>query len=140
MANAAVSFIQDDKHQARGRHLIMDAFECVSDLILDEKAIEDLFVRATIAAGATVLFSHSHPFGDGASSGVVVLAESHASWHVWSKERYVAIDIFMCGDCDPSVSADIISHALKPLKRLVTLHHRGYSAIDSGLDQSDQGI
>jgi S-adenosylmethionine decarboxylase len=34
-------------------------------------------------------------------SGVLVLAESHVSIHTWPERDYAALDIFVCGDCDP---------------------------------------
>ncbi len=34
-------------------------------------------------------------------SGVLVLAESHISIHTWPERDFAAIDIFMCGACDP---------------------------------------
>ena len=51
------------------------------------------------AAGATLLHSHYHHFGEGAGvSGVTVLAESHITIHTWPEVGYAAIDVFMCGD------------------------------------------
>jgi S-adenosylmethionine decarboxylase len=32
---------------------------------------------------------------------VLVLAESHVSIHTWPERDYAALDIFVCGDCDP---------------------------------------
>ena len=53
-------------------------------------------------AGATVLHGHFQSFGPGQGvSGVLVLAESHISIHTWPDRRFAAIDIFMCGNCDP---------------------------------------
>ena len=34
-------------------------------------------------------------------SGVLVLAESHISIHTWPERNYAALDVFMCGACDP---------------------------------------
>lgn len=94
-----------------GRHLLIDAWECEFDLT-DRLGLERLFVDACEAAGATVLHVFSHPFPGGASSGVVVLAESHASWHGWTERNHVTVDVYMCGSCDPSVAGDAIVAAL----------------------------
>ena len=59
------------------------------------RALED----GARAAGATILHSHFHHFGDGQGvSGVTVLAESHITIHTWPEVGYAAIDVFMCGD------------------------------------------
>ena len=38
---------------------------------------------------------------DGGVTGVLVLAESHVSIHTWPERDYAALDIFVCGECDP---------------------------------------
>lgn len=63
---------------------------------------EQALTRAATDAGATILHTHLHHFTpNGGISGVVVLAESHISIHTWPERGYAALDIFMCGECDP---------------------------------------
>ena len=38
-------------------------------------------------------------------SGVAVLAESHISVHTWPGKKFIAFDIFMCGDTKPELAA-----------------------------------
>ena len=55
-----------------------------------------------MATGATILHGHFHHFGPNSGvSGVLVLAESHVSIHTWPERDYAALDIFVCGDCNP---------------------------------------
>lgn len=115
--------------EAAGKHLILDAYGCQADLSCHE-TIERIFVEACKTAGATVLFSHSHPFGNGASSGVVILAESHASWHLWIETGYMAIDIFMCGQCEPMVAADEILKRIRPMREVTSTIKRGLKVLD----------
>lgn len=71
--------------------------------LYDHDQILDDLKEACLAAGAQILSSESHNFGDGFGvTGVVILAESHASFHTWPEHNYMALDIFMCGNCDPS--------------------------------------
>ncbi|MCX7373892.1 MAG: adenosylmethionine decarboxylase, partial [Alphaproteobacteria bacterium] len=53
-------------------------------------------------SGATILHGHFHHFSpNGGVSGVLVLAESHVSIHTWPEKNFAALDIFVCGACDP---------------------------------------
>jgi S-adenosylmethionine decarboxylase len=70
---------------------------------------------AAAAAGARVLHSHFHGFGEGMGvTGVVLLAESHISIHTWPEDGFAAVDIFMCGASRPDTALDVIRTALDP--------------------------
>jgi S-adenosylmethionine decarboxylase len=43
-----------------------------------------------------------HEFTGGGVTGVIALAESHVSIHTWPEEGIATIDVFMCGQCDPT--------------------------------------
>ncbi len=78
------------------------------------------------AAGATILHSHYHHFGDGEGvSGVTVLAESHITIHTWPEVGYAAIDIFMCGDCDPRDCLAILQERFRPARVAADNFRRG---------------
>ncbi len=97
-----------------GRHAIAEFWDCDEEVLKDEQLLNTLFQAACTAAKATVLHSHFHKFGDGEGvTGVVVLAESHASIHTWPEYKYAAIDVFMCGNCDPQIVISIIKKAMK---------------------------
>jgi S-adenosylmethionine decarboxylase len=83
--------------------------------LTDPEAIETALREAALAAGATILHAHLHQFGDGGGvSGVLVLAESHISIHTWPERDFAAIDIFMCGACDPHRSVPLLQRAFQP--------------------------
>jgi S-adenosylmethionine decarboxylase len=61
------------------------------------------------------LHSHFHHFTpNGGVSGVVVLAESHISIHTWPERDFAALDVFMCGNCDPYKVIPFLKAAFKP--------------------------
>ena len=117
-------FVVRDGVKFAGMHLLVDLWGASR---LDEPAhIDAALCTAAIAAGATILHSHFHHFSpNGGVSGVVVLAESHISIHTWPERDYAAIDIFMCGACNPYDTIALIKQAFNP--RLVQLaeHKRG---------------
>ena len=112
------------KIKASGKHLILDTWGC--KLKLDHEFILDLCEGAAIETGATILFSHSHPFDPEGSSGCVILAESHISFHHFPEEdNYIAFDIFVCGDCDPVKGSQYIKKILNPTQYSENLIIRG---------------
>jgi methionine-R-sulfoxide reductase len=81
---------------------------------------------AAAAAGATLLHVHLHHFTpNGGISGVAVLAESHISIHTWPERGYAALDVFMCGACDPRLSVPVLREAFRPERVIVEEHRRG---------------
>jgi S-adenosylmethionine decarboxylase len=79
----------------KGLHAIIEHSGEISGF--DCQQLDDLLRKAAEAAGATILTSRFHDFGDGlGNTGVLVLAESHISVHTWPENNYAAIDIFVC--------------------------------------------
>ena len=120
----AVDFIERDGVRFAGTHLLIEFWE--ADGLMDLAAIEAALARAAEAAGATVLHSYLHPFGpEMGVSGVVVLAESHISIHTWPEQRYAAIDVFMCGECDPYKAIPALERMFTPGRVSIAEHRRG---------------
>ncbi|MGE5504966.1 MAG: adenosylmethionine decarboxylase [Actinomycetota bacterium] len=96
-----------------GTHLLIDLWGAskLDDIELVEAALRE----SAIVAGATILHCHLHHFQpNGGISGVLVLAESHISIHSWPERGYAALDVFMCGDCDPYKAIPILKEAFTP--------------------------
>lgn len=93
-------YSQRDGAQFAGVHLLVDLHGACR---LDDPAhVGAVLVQAAQEAGCTVLHRHFHHFGeDTGVTGVVLLAESHISIHTWPETGYAAVDVFMCGQCDP---------------------------------------
>ena len=116
-------FIIDGNNCYAGKHLLIDLYDCAN--MADVESISETIIVAAKATGATVLFSHGHPFNGGGSSGVAVLAESHISWHSWQIEKFIAIDIFVCGSCNPYLAVPILEKFFKPGKLITKMEKRG---------------
>ncbi len=94
-------FVEKDGVKFAGTHLLVDLWGASN--LADPALIDRACRQAALAAGATILHSHFHHFSpNGGVSGVVVLAESHISIHTWPERDFAAVDIFMCGACDPN--------------------------------------
>jgi len=110
------SFISRDGKLFAGTHLIIDFRDAVN---LDQvERIREALIEATRATNATLLHLHLHHFSqiDGISgvSGVAVLAESHLSIHTWPQYGYAALDLFMCGECNPYLAIPVLRRAFTP--------------------------
>ena len=103
-------FVERNGVKYAGSHLLLDLWGAEN---LDDPAfIEAAFRKAIDACGATLLHIHMHHFSPyGGVSGVAVLAESHISIHTWPERDFAAIDIFMCGACDPYDAIPILKEA-----------------------------
>ena len=105
-------------------HLLVELWDAAG--LSDVGAVEDALTRAAQESGATVLHSYMHPFGaEKGVSGVVVLAESHIAIHTWPERGYAAVDVFMCGACDPYRAVAVLREALAPGRVEISEHRRG---------------
>lgn len=83
--------------------------------------------------GATVLNVNIHEFEGTLPSGftiVLSLAESHASIHTWPEHNAAAMDIYTCGDIDPSNILDtffteLAAEGIEPVDKNVMRFFRG---------------
>jgi S-adenosylmethionine decarboxylase len=117
-------FVEKDGVKFAGMHLLVDLWGASN--LTDPAMIDGALREAAEAAGATILHSHFHHFGpDGGVSGVLVLAESHISIHTWPERDFAAIDVFMCGACDPYLSLPALRNAFAPTSEQLGEQRRG---------------
>jgi S-adenosylmethionine decarboxylase len=117
-------FQERDGVRFAGLHLLVDLWGAHN--LTDPAAIDAALREAATAANASILHSHFHHFGpDGGVSGVLVLAESHISIHTWPERQFAAIDIFMCGACDPYKSLPVLKDVFQPAQMLLDEQRRG---------------
>lgn len=110
----------------RTRHALLDMYRCRAADGSDTAFTEAALRAAVKAAGATLLKSASHDFGEG--QGVTVfalLAESHIALHSWPEKNYIAADIFTCGGCEAEKAAQILIERFRPLRHHLEIRERG---------------
>ncbi len=106
-----------------GKHLVMELWGCVS---LNSVEVVELALReATEACGATLLDLSVHPFSPVGITGVAVVSESHIVIHTWPEYGYAAVDVFTCGDSDPSMAIPVFQRRFAPEKSQVMVIQRG---------------
>lgn len=87
----------EDNSPNLGRHIIVEYYDCDTQIMNDVVQIEQFMVNAAKEAQATVVNSTFHHFSPFGVSGVVVIEESHLAIHTWPEYGYAAVDIFTCG-------------------------------------------
>jgi len=105
-------FVKKDGLIFAGTHLIVDLWG--GEGMNDPELIEATLKECAHVAGATVLHFHVHAFEPDGLSGVLVLAESHISFHSWPERGFMALDIFMCGKTDPYKALPVLKAAFRP--------------------------
>ena len=117
-------WIERDGQRFAGMHLLVDLWGASN--LSEPDHIDQALREAAIVSGATILHSHFHHFTpNGGVSGVLVLAESHISIHTWPEKNFAAIDIFMCGDCNPHLGIPVIEAAFSPARIDLDEQRRG---------------
>jgi S-adenosylmethionine decarboxylase len=117
-------FVEKDGVKFAGTHLLIDLWGATN--LADPDHIDAHLREAALIAGATILHSHFHHFSpNGGVSGVVVLAESHISIHTWPERDFAAVDIFMCGACNPYKSIEVLKRAFSPERVQLNEARRG---------------
>ena len=86
-----------------GQHIIAELYRCQNIEKYDnEVQLKALLTRCAEEADATILSISTHKFEPQGISGLVYLAESHISTHVWTQSKYIAFDCYSCGtDTNP---------------------------------------
>jgi S-adenosylmethionine decarboxylase len=99
----AASTFSDLRRQEAGsakRLYAIDAVCTPSSPVTDVQALTELATAAVRAGGGHVLDTSHVIFPNGAITLVLILAESHLSFHTWPEESLIAIDLFSCGAID----------------------------------------
>lgn len=117
-------FVEKDGMRYAGTHLLVDLWG--ASHLSERDIIESALQQAAHAAGATPLHLHLKKFTEnGGISGVLVLAESHISIHTWPEREFAAIDIFMCGDCEPYNAIPVLKNIFRPESIQLNEQRRG---------------
>ncbi len=107
-----------------GKHLLIEVF--VKDVsTLNRENMLNTMLMACNATGATIIHHHDYQFSPQGCSGVILLAESHASWHTFPELGYASVDIFTCGNCDPWKAVTVLMRELETLDVRVKEEYRG---------------
>lgn len=107
-----------------GIHLIIDMWG--ASKLDDIEHVKSTIIKVVRQCEATLLNLQMHYFAsNGGISGFAILAESHLSLHSWPEKKYLACDIFMCGNANPRKAIPVLKKAFKPTDIILTEQIRG---------------
>jgi len=113
----SIQWVTDKPNKLKhaGIHLIAEFWD--GRIIETEKELKEILAKAVKSANANALKTVVHKFEPQGITGVVLLAESHIALHSWPEYKYLAIDIFTCGDkSTPYKALDYLKKELAPKK------------------------
>ncbi len=100
---------------AVGFQILADLYGVDPDLISKVDSLYPVIEDAVRAGSLTKISSDYYQFQPQGASGVVLLAESHLSFHTWPEHGLVTLDIYTCGDPKGAeVAFDYIVDQLRP--------------------------
>jgi S-adenosylmethionine decarboxylase len=117
----------NEDNASLGFHLMIDIWGEINNTpFFDMDKAGIIFESAAKEAGATVITANWHHFGEGMGyTGVVVLAESHMSVHTWPEKGFAAVDVFMCGNADPTLTMKTLLDFFETISYKSAVLHRG---------------
>ncbi len=81
-----------------GVQIIADLYGIDEELISESGKLYDIIEMAVKIGKLTKISSDYYQFQPRGVSGVVLLAESHLSFHTWPEHGLMTLDIYTCGD------------------------------------------
>ena len=84
-----------------GTHIILEVAGVTFDLLDNATLIPAVLRAAADAASLTVLDEVYHSFPVQGLSGLLLISESHLSYHTWPEHGYASVDLFTCGPPSP---------------------------------------
>ena len=99
---------------AVGVHIIADLYGVDSEVISEASRLYPVMEGAVKYGGLTKISSDYYQFQPRGASGIVLLAESHLSFHTWPEHGLVTLDIYTCGD--PRTADAALEYVLNELK------------------------
>lgn len=103
------------------QHVTADVSGVDAALLDDAALLRELALRSAVDGGATVLGELCHKFDPQGVSLVLLLAESHLSVHTWPEAGCCYVDVFTCGDVDPTPILGMIVDRLGGVTRFTRL-------------------
>ncbi len=111
---------------AVGIHVIADFYGVEENTLAYVETMKPIFEESVRYAKLTKISSDYYQFRPRGCSGIILLAESHISFHTWPEHGLVTLDIYTCGDPNQAfVALDFFQKTFKPTKISQVVIERG---------------
>ena len=100
-----------------GKHFMATYKECDKEALTNNRTLIEVLEKAAHLSGATVVRSECESFNGGGFIATLILAEGHASVHVYAKQDICFVDLFTVGShCSHTPFDKLLERYLKPLE------------------------
>jgi S-adenosylmethionine decarboxylase proenzyme len=134
-----------------GKHIVVDMYdvnmENLSKINYDQNNKDEWnqFISSCFeSANITLLQTSWNDFNsNGAFTALYLLAESHLSIHTWPEYKYVALDVFTCGNSNTQLVVNKLIEYFEPGKKNIVNLTRGsifLNAMTSQISDHHYGI
>ena len=114
-----------------GKHVYANFYNCTY-LPSSLKELEDIVREAARRANASIVSVAGYEDKEEPHEGfsvVVIVAESHIAVHTWTRERYVTVDAYTCGEhTDPNKAVEYLIVVFQPEQVVVSYADRSSSS------------
>jgi S-adenosylmethionine decarboxylase len=98
-----------------GIHILADMYGIDPELLERKEYLMEVVERSIREGNLTKISSDYYQFEPMGASGIVLLAESHISFHTWPEYGLITLDLFTCGDPEKAeIAFRYIKDHLKP--------------------------
>ena len=127
---------------AVGIHIIADMYGVDPEVLARVEHMKEIFEGAVNFAKLSKISSDYYQFRPHGASGVILIEESHLSFHTWPEHGLVTLDIYTCGDPEQAEKAyQYIKDRLKPERVDIVKIDRGVEVEDeeAGIEVPSEG-
>ncbi|MCI5065040.1 adenosylmethionine decarboxylase [bacterium] len=113
--------------QPLGRHTLVEYIEADREILSAASLLEPILLEAVRVCGATYIAHQVNQFEPYGASGVVLIAESHLSFHSWPEHGYMAMDLFTCSlEMDPTAAIQYVAERIRAARFTSQVITRGF--------------
>ncbi len=115
-----------------GIHIIADFYGVDPAVLARVEKMKEIFEGAVKFAKLSKISSDYYQFRPEGASGIVLIAESHLSFHTWPEYGLVTLDVYTCGAPEQAELAfQYLKEKLKPTRVDVVRMDRGVAVEDT---------
>jgi S-adenosylmethionine decarboxylase len=107
--------LEKKEYETYGTHIVCDMWGVDFDKLDNIEYLSKITNDASLKCGATVLNLSAHKFDPSGVTVVIMLSESHLSFHSYPSFGYASLDVYTCGnEVDPNIAIEYIKNKLSP--------------------------
>lgn len=113
-----------------GKHAIANLYNCNIKDMDDLEKIKKIIIDSANEKKLHILKDIFYKFNPIGITGVLILSESHLTVHTWPEYKFIAVDVFTCGEnFKPKEVCDLIAKKVKSQNYDIREFERGKNGL-----------